>query len=98
MLPRWLNVREAALYCGLSETTLKRVIVAGKIRSFMAGRRLIDRWSLDAWIEGDSEPSKRPSQGELPRMNELDVQAIARAVSGLLTPSADQLPATDIVP
>lgn len=50
--PKYLTLPDARIYCGLSERTLKRAIHAGKVRSFNRGRRLIDRESLDAWIEG----------------------------------------------
>lgn len=50
--PKYLTLTDARTYCGLSERTLKRAIKAGLVKSFNRGRRLIDRESLDAWIEG----------------------------------------------
>lgn len=59
--PRWLTLGYNGTckpYCGLSDKTVGRAIRRGEIKSHMAGgRRLIDRESLDAWIEG------KPAQG-----------------------------------
>jgi len=56
--PRWLTLDKAAAYCGLGQRCLQNYIKAGHIRSSNAvapgatrGRRLIDRESLDAFIE-----------------------------------------------
>lgn len=54
--PKYLTLADARAYCGLSERTLKRAIKAEKVKSFIQGRRLIDRESLDAWIEGKPQP------------------------------------------
>lgn len=78
--PKYLNLRDAAKYCGLSERTLKRAIKTEKVKSFIQGRRLIDRQSLDAWIEGKdtdtSKPRDIPAQiafhaGEIQRLSAL---------------------------
>lgn len=57
-LARWLtlgNKGTAKAYCGLSDKTLQRAIRDKKIASHLVGhKRLIDRESLDAWIEGRS--------------------------------------------
>jgi excisionase family DNA binding protein len=54
---RWLNFSEAEKYSGLSESTLRRLIDARKLRVFRPTARkvLIDRGELDALIE--SSPS-----------------------------------------
>lgn len=56
--PRWLTLESARKYSGLSEGTLRKLIKSGDIVSSNAippgsskGMRLIDRPSLDAWIE-----------------------------------------------
>lgn len=54
--PKYLNVKDAARYCGLSERTIKRRIREKCFKTFIQGRRLIDRESLDAWIEGKPQP------------------------------------------
>jgi len=55
---RWLSVKSAAAYCGVSDRTLETWDAKGLIRSSNVvmpgaskGRRLIDRESLDAFIE-----------------------------------------------
>lgn len=51
--PKYLNLADASRYCGLAKRTLEDACKAGKFRNFVqARRRLIDRESLDAWIEG----------------------------------------------
>lgn len=56
--PRWLGYEQAAIYSGLGIRVLQNHAKAGFIRSSNAcapgstrGRRLIDRESLDAFIE-----------------------------------------------
>lgn len=56
--PRWLTYEQAAIYSGLGTRVLENHVRAGFIRSSNAcapgasrGRRLIDRLSLDAFIE-----------------------------------------------
>jgi hypothetical protein len=56
--PRWLKVEAAVSYSGISRTALYRILAAGNIRSSSIrcsgasrGIRLIDRASLDAYIE-----------------------------------------------
>jgi excisionase family DNA binding protein len=50
---RWLNFSEAEKYSGLSESTLRRLIDAKKLRVFRPTERkvLIDRGELDSLIE-----------------------------------------------
>ena len=56
--PRWATLKQAADYSGLSERHLYNAIADGLIRSSLVkrpnasrGRRLVDLYSLDAWIE-----------------------------------------------
>ena len=56
--PRWLTYDQAAIYSGLGNRVLQNHVKAGFIRSSNAcapgatrGRRLIDKMSLDAFIE-----------------------------------------------
>lgn len=56
--PRWLKVDAAVIYSGISRVVLYRILAEGKIRSSslrssgaLRGIRLIDRASLDAYIE-----------------------------------------------
>lgn len=56
--PRWLNLETAVIYSGLSETTLRQMINGGHVVSSNVvlpgnsrGRRVIDRLSLDSFIE-----------------------------------------------
>jgi len=56
--PRWLKVEAAVSYTGISRAVLYRILAEGKIRSSSLrargasrGIRLIDRASLDAFIE-----------------------------------------------
>lgn len=56
--PRWFTYSQATAYSGIGERTLQNHIRAGHIRSSNCcapgstrGRRLIDRKSLDAFIE-----------------------------------------------
>ena len=64
--PRWLTIESASSYSGFSKSTVQNYIKAGLIRSSNVvapgnsrGRRLIDRESLDAFIEAgvDREPT-----------------------------------------
>lgn len=55
--PRYLNLADASRYCGLAKRTLEDAAKAGKFRNFVqARRRLVDRASLDEWIEGGVLP------------------------------------------
>ncbi|MCW1887677.1 hypothetical protein OKA04_23270 [Luteolibacter flavescens] len=54
--PRWMKLRLASRHCGLSVRTLERRLSEECFASKLVGAvRLIDRESLDAWI--DSQPS-----------------------------------------
>ncbi|QJE97993.1 helix-turn-helix domain-containing protein [Luteolibacter luteus] len=50
--PRYLNMRDAANYCGLCLRTIEGAVAKGEITSFMRGRRLVLRESLESWVEG----------------------------------------------
>lgn len=51
--PRWLTRKSATQYCGLSKTAIDIHIRNKRFATRKIGRnRLIDRESLDAWIEG----------------------------------------------
>lgn len=59
--PRWLTYERASAYSSLSTRTLESHVKAGLIQSRNVctpgrkrGRRLIDRESLDSFIEGSS--------------------------------------------
>lgn len=62
--PRWLKLKSAEQYCGLNVRTLQRRIADGLVTSKLVktegtnrGVRLIDRLSLDAYIEGCPDES-----------------------------------------
>lgn len=51
--PRYLSLANSAIYTGLSVRTLNKAVKSKAVKSYLNGRkRLIDRESLDAWIEG----------------------------------------------
>ena len=60
LIPKWLTLQSASVYCGLSVRYLQNLIADGAIDSRLVrradgkgrGRRLIRRQSLDALIEG----------------------------------------------
>jgi excisionase family DNA binding protein len=55
--PRWLSLANASKYSGLSVRTLNKAVKSKSFKSYLNGRkRLIDRESLDAWIEGKPLP------------------------------------------
>jgi hypothetical protein len=67
LTPKWLTLEQAQQYCGLNARTIQNHIKAGLIRSANVtapgasrGRRLVDRVSLDEFIEGHvgAPPSK----------------------------------------
>jgi hypothetical protein len=75
---RWATLSEAAHYCGLTQRTIYNLIGDGLIRSSLVkrpnasrGRRLVDLYSLDAWIETGlmqvGPPPSNPNQE--PRTN-----------------------------
>ena len=58
IIPKWLTLEGASTYSGLTIRTLQNYIAAGHVRSANVvaagnsrGRRLVDRASLDAFIE-----------------------------------------------
>lgn len=82
--PRWLTIQGARRYTGLSDTTLRKACSHGLIKSYFArtqgmgaGKRLLDRLSIDDWIESGTpgadrfryeEPGKRKRQAEMRAM------------------------------
>jgi hypothetical protein len=53
--PKYLNVKGAANYCGLSTRRIELAVARAEVTSFLKGkRRLILRESIDSWIEGKS--------------------------------------------
>lgn len=49
----WLTLKEAAVYTRLSASTLRRKIDSGELRcSRAAGKLLMKKSWLDAWLEG----------------------------------------------
>lgn len=56
---RWLTVKNACIYSDLSRANIEKRLADGTIRSALVigepgatrGRRLVDRESLDSWIE-----------------------------------------------
>jgi hypothetical protein len=68
--PRWLKVDAAVSYSGISRAVLYRILAEGKIRSSslrspgaLRGIRLIDRASLDAYIESFATKCSGPKEG-----------------------------------
>jgi hypothetical protein len=68
--PRWLKVDAAVIYSGISRAVLYRILAEGKIRSSslrspgaLRGIRLIDRASLDAYIESCATKSAEQKKG-----------------------------------
>jgi hypothetical protein len=68
--PRWLKVETAVIYSGISRAVLYRILAEGKIRSSslrspgaLRGIRLIDRASLDAYIESFATKCSAPKEG-----------------------------------
>jgi hypothetical protein len=68
--PRWLKVDVAVSYSGISRAVLYRILAEGKIRSSslrsrgaLRGIRLIDRASLDAYIESFASKSAEQTKG-----------------------------------
>ena len=51
---RWLSLSEAAVYVSLSQKTLMKYVNRGVIYGTLKGGKwLIDRVSLDTWLEED---------------------------------------------
>lgn len=52
IVPRLLNVKQAAAYTGATVWAIRQLYWAKEIAGFVAGRRLLlDRTSLDRWID-----------------------------------------------
>jgi excisionase family DNA binding protein len=46
--PRYLNIQQAAVYCGITTWSVRRMISSGQIKAAKMGRRLtVDRLELD---------------------------------------------------
>lgn len=55
--PRWLRIPKAVAYCGIGRSSLYEAMSRGEIRSSrVGGCRLIDRESLDQWVEKHTVP------------------------------------------
>jgi excisionase family DNA binding protein len=57
---RFMGYKAAAIYCGMSEMTLRRLVEAGKLKTYRpTGGRLVvfDRAELDALIHGSGASS-----------------------------------------
>lgn len=67
MVPRWLTLRQAAAYCSLSESTLRRACREGRLRAHRLGRLLrFERAHLDAFLSGtpiDAMPAGADADG-----------------------------------
>lgn len=51
--PKYMTLRQAAKYTGLSEKSIERAVSSKKVRrNKEPGRLLVIRESLEAWIEG----------------------------------------------
>lgn len=47
----WINLREAAQYSGLSESTIRRAVRRGSLKcSRRPGKRLFKRSDIDRWL------------------------------------------------
>jgi hypothetical protein len=69
--PRWLKVNAAVSYSGISRAVLYRILAEGRIRSSslrsrgaLRGIRLIDKASLDAYIESYATKSAEQRTGD----------------------------------
>ena len=53
---RFLTVRSAAMYTGLSEESVRRLVNTGKLKGYrpLRGRLLLDRRQIDAFILGSN--------------------------------------------
>ena len=68
--PRWSKVDAAVTYSGISRAVFYRILAQGKIRSSslrspgaLRGIRLIDRASLEAYIESFATKCGGPKEG-----------------------------------
>ena len=79
--PRWLSINDAKRYVGLSDTQLRKACARGLVKSRFArmpgqgaGKRLIERVSLDEWIEA-GDPGR---QAVIDDVNEAERKKEAR--------------------
>lgn len=79
---RWLTYQQAEIYSGIGARTLQNHIRSGFIRSSHAcapgatrGRRLIDRESLDSFIEAGVSAAPSPLQMNISRAERARVHA-----------------------
>lgn len=58
-LQRYLTYQTAAAYIGISVATLRRMVDAGKVRTYPLGERLVrfDRLELDQYVRGSVSSS-----------------------------------------
>lgn len=61
IVPRWLTVREAANYCRISESKMRKLLSSGEMPiNRLDGKILLNRRALDYYIIfGTSKPTKR---------------------------------------
>ena len=86
--PRWLNLKDAERYCGLSAKTLQRASGHGAIKSHLVtarptatkkgGTMLIDRLSLDDWIESERPGFERIQEDHFRRKRQVATRAETR--------------------
>jgi hypothetical protein len=70
--PRWLRIPSAVKYSGLSRSRLYELLAQGRIRSIclkahrdaLRGVRLVDRESIDLFMEVYGKSSQSPSTDE----------------------------------
>jgi hypothetical protein len=70
MSPRWLRIPSAVAYSGIPRATLYRLLATGSIRTSLIkqrnsnrGIRLVDRLSVDHYIESLNQP-ETPETGQ----------------------------------
>lgn len=50
MIPRWLNTRQAAEYCGYNVSHFRRLVREYNVRRYGPGKNRFDRLELDEWM------------------------------------------------
>lgn len=59
---RYLPLRAAAKYCGLSLRTIEQAVIDGKLHVHKpSGKRLVSRDAIAAWVEGRSIEMAKPT-------------------------------------